>query len=109
MSTSSQPGATSSTAGKAPATGAGVVRLDRPKQVQGVFDDLQKKAVQYYKQSPAAGASSITAAASPSNTVAPSSATVTALPASTSSPTLSGTAETSVTDSVEAVESELEV
>eukprot|EP00904_Undaria_pinnatifida_P000095 jgi/Undpi1/10086/HiC_scaffold_28.g12540.m1 len=37
---------------------AGTVQLDRPKQVQGVFDDLQKKAVEYYKSSPVAKATS---------------------------------------------------
>ncbi|CAN0216324.1 unnamed protein product, partial [Laminaria digitata] len=43
---------------KATGSAAGTVQLDRPKQVQGVFDDLQKKAVEYYKSSPVAKATS---------------------------------------------------
>ncbi|CAM9850818.1 unnamed protein product [Ectocarpus sp. 12 AP-2014] len=31
---------------------SGTVKLDRPKEVQGVFDDIQKKAVDFYKTSP---------------------------------------------------------
>ncbi|CBN77325.2 hypothetical protein (Partial), partial [Ectocarpus siliculosus] len=30
---------------------SGTVKLDRPKEVQGVFDDIQKKAVEFYKTS----------------------------------------------------------
>ncbi|CAM9814004.1 unnamed protein product [Ectocarpus sp. 4 AP-2014] len=33
---------------------SGTVKLDRPKEVQGVFDDIQKKAVDFYKTSSAA-------------------------------------------------------
>ncbi|CAM9382655.1 unnamed protein product [Pylaiella littoralis] len=39
-------------AGAASGSASGTVQLDRPKQVQGVFDEIQKKAVEYYKSSP---------------------------------------------------------
>eukprot|EP00903_Cladosiphon_okamuranus_P006847 g6669.t1 len=42
---------------------SGTVQLDRPKQVQGVFDDIQAKAVQYYKTSPVTATSKGRAAA----------------------------------------------
>ncbi|CAN0407124.1 unnamed protein product, partial [Ectocarpus sp. 8 AP-2014] len=54
-SVSASAGAAVETVGKAAVAeeegSSGTVKLDRPKEVQGVFDDIQKKAVEFYKTS----------------------------------------------------------